>query len=96
MHYPKQPMLDVRPKRPVWGLYLPWHFGPRSGTFCSDSGSGHFDRYVGSWDSAVGHDGQSMIIQGWRKPVAMTHPFQSGVAKTIHISGKAVTSATGR
>ena len=26
----------------------------------------------------------------------MSHPFQAGVAKTIHLSGKAVTSATGR
>ena len=49
-----------------------------------------------SWDSTAGHDGESMIIRGWRKPVAMSHPFQAGVAKTIHLPGKAVMSARGR
>jgi hypothetical protein len=47
-------------------------------------------------DSTVGHDGDSMIIQECRKPVAMSHPFQLGLAKTIHLSGKAATSAMGR
>ena len=49
-----------------------------------------------NWDSTVGHEGQYMIIQGRRKPVAMSHLFQLSVAKTIHLSRKAVMSATGR
>lgn len=48
------------------------------------------------WGSTVGHNGESMIIQGWKKPVAMSHPFQLGVAKTIHLSGKVVAFPTGR
>jgi hypothetical protein len=47
-------------------------------------------------DSTVGYDGQSMIIREWRKPGVMSRSFQLGVAKTIHLSGKAVTSASGR
>ena len=50
---------------------------------------------VRSWDPAVGQDGESMITQGWGKSVAVSHPFQLGVAKTIHISEKTVTSALG-
>ena len=50
---------------------------------------------TGSGTSTVGHDGEVMIIQGWRKPVAVSYPFQLDVAKTIHLSGKAVTSASG-
>jgi len=33
-----------------------------------------------TWDSVVGHDSESIIIRGWRKSVAMSHPFQLGVA----------------
>jgi hypothetical protein len=44
-------------------------------------------------DSTVGSDGESMIIREWRKPVAMSHPLQAGVAKTTHISGQAAMSA---
>jgi hypothetical protein len=49
-----------------------------------------------NWDSRDGHDGESMIIRGRRKSVTMSHSFQWYVAKTIHLSGMAVTSATGR
>jgi len=37
-----------------------------------------------------------MIIREWRKSGVMSHPFQMGVAKTLHLSEKAVTSAMGR
>jgi len=67
----------------------------RAATLCF--GRNREPHYLGasvrSWDSTVGQDGESMIAQGWRKSVAMSHPFQLGVAKTIHLSGKAVTSA---
>ena len=50
---------------------------------------------VSKWDPAVGQDDESMITQGWGKSVAVSHPFQLGVARTIHISEKTVTSALG-
>jgi hypothetical protein len=48
------------------------------------------------WDSGAGHDGESLIIRSSKKPVAPGQPFQSRVAKAIHLSRKAVTSAMGR
>ena len=51
---------------------------------------------VRRWGLRVGRDAASMIIRGWRKPLAMSHPSQVGVAKPIHLSGKAATSASGR
>ena len=47
------------------------------------------------WYSTAGHDRESMIIWEWRKPVAMSRPVKLGVAKTMHLSGKAATSAMG-
>jgi hypothetical protein len=78
---------------------LPPRAHSRQGLAETRAGEGqvlHSDDFdVCLWDSTVGRDGQSMIIQGWRKPVAMSHPFQLGVAKTIHLSEKTVTSAMG-
>jgi hypothetical protein len=48
------------------------------------------------WDSGAGQAGEFIIIRGWRKSAAMSRPFQLGVAKTIQLSGKGLTSATGR
>jgi hypothetical protein len=58
--------------------------------------SSHEISTVRLWDSRDGHDRESMIVRGWRKSDAMSHPFQLGVAKTIQLSEKAVTSAMGR
>lgn len=49
-----------------------------------------------NWDSRDGHAGAFAITRGWRKSAAMSHPFRWGVAKTIHVSGNAATSALGR
>jgi hypothetical protein len=46
-------------------------------------------------DSTVGHDGERRIIQEWRKMDVRSLSFPSGVAKAIHLSGKAVMSAMG-
>jgi hypothetical protein len=37
-----------------------------------------------------------MITRGWGEPVAKSQLFRLGVANPIHLSGKAVMSATGR
>ena len=50
----------------------------------------------GSWDSSNGHDGEPMINRGSRKSIAVSQHLQLGVAKTIHLSGKAATPALGR
>jgi hypothetical protein len=54
------------------------------------------DKSDSKWDSTVGQDGQSKIIHGGRNQVALSHPFQVRVAKTIHLSGKMATSVQGR
>ena len=51
---------------------------------------------VRKWDSRDGQHREAMIVRGWRKPIAMRHHFRLGVAKTIHLSGKALASAVGR
>ena len=48
------------------------------------------------YDSTAGHDGDSVISRGWLKLVELRHLFQLGVAKTIHLSAKKVTSAVSR
>jgi len=50
----------------------------------------------GSWDSSNGRDGEPMINRGSRKSIAVSQHLQLGVAKTIHLSGKAATPALGR
>jgi hypothetical protein len=48
------------------------------------------------WDSRDGHDGESVLIRGWRKSIAMSQQFQLGVAKAIPHSGTACKPERGR